>query len=118
MLWSLVLLASQALAAPVPGNVLSTNFQPAVVGPVSVSSQTVGSGSVRIFAPNGRRKKIECWTLCSNTDNILISWGTPAVSTDVPLEQCAYWSTDIVVSTRSLNAISASGDQVIRCLEY
>lgn len=119
MFWLLALFLSPAFAAaPVPGNVAATNFQPAIVGAVTISSQTVASSSVRIFAPNGKRKRVECWTLCANTADVHISWGASALTTDAPLEACSYWSTELVISTRSLNAIAASGSQVIRCLEY
>lgn len=89
------------------------------VGSVTISSRTVTNTlSQVILSTAANRTALECWAQCSNTDSIALEWGAVATSSSsITLEQCSYWSPP-VVSTRSLNGISFTGSQVVRCVSY
>jgi len=82
---------------------------------------TATTTSSQLIAFNAGRKGIECESSCTNPGTrVFLRFGTSsATANDKPLEACSSWEPPgTVVPTAAIQVISASGNQVITCIEY
>jgi len=104
--------------------VLPTDMQALVVISTSVGAPalikvTATGVSATLSAANAARVGIECDTDCSNTDDIYIGFGGAATANGKVMKPCSSWNPPSGYRfTALITVISASGSQVIRCIEY
>jgi hypothetical protein len=108
--------AVQSGSWTIVGSTFTTS--PMIASNVTKSSTTLGLVSVPVLAANASRKAWGCKALSTNTDTIALNLGAAAATTDQPvLEPGDWYGETMVVSTISVNAISATSGQIVRCLE-
>lgn len=85
--------------------------------PTTDASVTVVSA--QIISANANRRGIECNTPNTNTDELFLSLDGAASTSDIPVSVGASWQPPPGVRfTGSVNAVSNSGTQSVRCTEY
>lgn len=124
---SLPIVSTNTLIVNIPAGttlpVVSTTpvvAQPYAVATQTVSSQTVTTASVQIFAADAARRTYTVTSLPTNTDYVYCRWGAgSAVTTDaLVLSPGSNLTPSLAVETLALSCISASGSQVVRGISW
>lgn len=99
---------------------LGLSVQPVVAVPHIASGTCTSGGSLVLAVGQSGRKQIDCYTLSTNTDGIFLQWdGLATTSSPEEVLRSGNWHPpEMVTSTTSLNCISRSGSQVVRCVDY